>query len=58
MNTYKYFLKEINAKMYIQMSIISMKDVARLAHTPFQELHVIYTSDTETQRLLMEVRFC
>jgi hypothetical protein len=40
------------------MSIKSMKDIARIAHTTLQQLHVIYTTDTETKRLLMEVRCC
>jgi hypothetical protein len=57
-NIYKNILKEISAKIYIQISIRSFKDAAITASTPPQHLHVIYASDTETRRFLTEVRFC
>jgi hypothetical protein len=39
------------------MSLKSMKDIASIAYTPLQQLHIIYTSDMETRRFLKEVRF-
>ncbi|XP_023716974.2 probable glutamate receptor [Cryptotermes secundus] len=55
LNTYKYFLNEINAKIYMKTLIKSMEDMARIPHTPFQHLHVIYTSDIDTHGLLMKI---
>jgi hypothetical protein len=56
LNTYRDLLKEMKAMIYIPTSVRKLRDIAGETYKNLQHLHVILTSNEETQLLLLEVK--